>query len=156
MYSNLLIINILKYLNNNINNNVEVNSLEDLFNYNKFYIIRLFKRELGLTIKEYLNKIRIYNSLELVVNPNYSCLKVALESGFTSLEYYSEVFRKIIGISPLKYRQFYLKNTYLNDDLRNMVINNVISLNDLKEKIEFYIRNTKPKVMVKVKKIYFK
>ena len=33
-----------------------------------------------------------------------------------------------------------------------MVINNVISLSDLKEKIEFYIRNTKPKVMVKVKR----
>ena len=96
MYSNLLIINILKYLNDNIYNKIELDTLEDLFNYNKFYIIRLFKRELGLTIKEYLNKIRIYNSLDLIINPNNSCLKVALESGFTSLEYYSEVFTKII------------------------------------------------------------
>ena len=117
-------------------------------------MIRLFKREIGLTIKDYLNKIRIYNSLDLIINPNNSCLKVALETGFTSLEYYSEVFTKIIGISPLKYRQFYLKNANLSDNIKNIVINNVISLSDLKEKIEFYLRNTKPKVMVKVKKLY--
>ena len=154
MYSNLLIINILKYLNDNIYNKIELDTLEDIFNYNKFYLIRLFKKELGLTIKDYLNKIRIYNSLDLIINPNNSCLKVALESGFTSLEYYSEIFTKIIGISPLKYRQFYLKNANLSDDIKNIVINNVISLSDLKEKIEFYLRNTKPKVMVKVKKLY--
>ena len=154
MYSNLLIINILKYLNANIYNKIELDTLEDVFNYNKFYMIRLFKRELGLTIKDYLNKIRIYNSLDLIINPNNSCLKVALESGFTSLEYYSEIFTKIIGISPLKYRQFYLKNANLSDDIKNIVINNVINLSDLKEKIEFYLRNTKPKVMVKVKKLY--
>ena len=154
MYSNLLIINILKYLNDNIYNKIELDTLEVLFNYNKFYIIRLFKRELGLTIKEYLNKIRIYNSLDLIINPNNSCLKVALVSGFTSLEYYSEVFTKIIGISPLKYRQFYLKNSNLSDKIKNIVINNVISLSDLKEKVEFYLRNTKPKVMVKVKRLY--
>ena len=154
MYSNLLIINILKYLNANIYNKIELDTLEDVFNYNKFYLIRLFKRELGLTIKDYLNKIRIYNSLDLIINPNNSCLKVALESGFTSLEYYSEVFTKIIGISPLKYRQFYLKNANLSDNTKNIVINNVISLSDLKEKVEFYIRNTKPKVIVKVKRLY--
>ena len=154
MYSNLLIINILKYLNDNIYNKIELDTLEDVFNYNKFYLIRLFKKELGLTIKDYLNKIRIYNSLDLIINPNNSCLKVALESGFTSLEYYSEIFTKIIGISPLKYRQFYLKNANLSDDIKNIVINNVINLSDLKEKIEFYLRNTKPKVMVKVKKLY--
>ena len=154
MYSNLLIINILKYLNANIYNKIELDTLEDVFNYNKFYLIRLFKKELGLTIKDYLNKIRIYNSLDLIINPNNSCLKVALESGFTSLEYYSEIFTKIIGISSLKYRQFYLKNANLSDDIKNIVINNVINLSDLKEKIEFYLRNTKPKVMVKVKKLY--
>ncbi len=154
MYSNLLIINILKYLNANIYNKIELDNLEDLFNYNKFYLIRLFKREIGLTIKDYLNKMRIYNSLDLIINPNNSCLKVALESGFTSLEYYSEVFTKIIGISPLKYRQFYLKNANLSDNIKNIVINNVISLSDLKEKIEFYLRNTKPKVIVKVKRLY--
>ena len=154
MYSNLLIINILKYLNANIYNKIELDTLEDVFNYNKFYMIRLFKREIGLTIKDYLNKIRIYNSLDLIINPNNSCLKVALVSGFTSLEYYSEVFTKIIGISPLKYRQFYLKNSNLSDKIKNIVINNVISLSDLKEKVEFYLRNTKPKVMVKVKKLY--
>ena len=154
MYSNLLIINILKYLNANIYNKIELDTLKDIFNYNKFYLIRLFKREIGLTIKEYLNKMRIYNSLDLIINPNNSCLKVALESGFTSLEYYSEVFTKIIGISPLKYRQFYLKNANLSDNTKNIVINNVISLSDLKEKVEFYIRNTKPKVIVKVKRLY--
>ena len=154
MYSNLLIINILKYLNANIYNKIELDTLKDIFNYNKFYLIRLFKREIGLTIKDYLNKMRIYNSLDLIINPNNSCLKVALESGFTSLEYYSEVFTKIIGISPLKYRQFYLKNANLSDNTKNIVINNVISLSDLKEKVEFYIRNTKPKVIVKVKRLY--
>ena len=152
MYSNTLIIEALNYLNSNLYQKIDLDSLSQVFHYNKFYLIRLFKKELGITINDYLNQMRIYNSLELIVNPNYSCLKVALTYGFTSLEYYSETFKKIIGISPLKYRAFYLKKDNLTDDTRNIVINNVIKLNNLKEKSNYYIRNIKPKSFVKIKK----
>ena len=152
MYSNTLIIEVLNYLNANLYQKIELDSITQIFHYNKFYLIRLFKKELGITINDYLNQMRIYNSLELIVNPNYSCLKVALTYGFTSLEYYSETFKKIIGISPLKYRAFYLKKDNLTDDTKNLVINNVIKLNNLKEKSNYYIRNIKPKSFVKIKK----
>ena len=152
MYSNTLIIEALNYLNSNLYQKIDLDSLSQVFHYNKFYLIRLFKKELGITINDYLNQMRIYNSLDLIVNPNYSCLKVALTYGFTSLEYYSETFKKIIGISPLKYRAFYLKKDNLTDDTKNIVINNVIKLNNLKEKSNYYLRNIKPKNLVKVKK----
>ena len=134
MYSKPLIINILIFLNNNLYQKIELNYLEEMFHYNKFYIIRLFKKEIGITINDYLNRMRIYNSLNDIVNPNYSCLKVALLYGFTNLEYYSETFSKIIGISPLKYKKFYLKMDNLDNEIRNKIIENVINLSDLKDK----------------------
>ncbi len=152
MYSNPIIIDVLIFLNNNLYQKIELDYLEEIFHYNKFYIINLFKKEMGLTITDYLNKMRIYNSLNDIVNPNYSCLKVALSYGFTSLEYYSETFSKIIGVSPLKYRQFYLKIDTLTKEARSKIMKNIINLSFLKEKSNCYIRNNTQN-NVKVKKI---
>jgi YesN/AraC family two-component response regulator len=66
MYSNKLICEILIYIDKNIKNKITIEELENKFFYNRYYIMKLFKKEIGLTIVEYINSIRIYNSILLI------------------------------------------------------------------------------------------
>ena len=70
MFSNELVCNIIEYLNDNINKEITINELSLLFYFDKTYIMKRFKRELGISIHEYINTIRIYNSCFLLSIPS--------------------------------------------------------------------------------------
>ena len=106
--NNLLIIQVLDYIDKHLYGKITMNELSYFFHYNKDYIMRLFKRELHLTIFEYINYKKVFLSLEGLKYHDYSILKVALTYGFSSQEYYSEMFKKIVGVSPTIYRKFIL------------------------------------------------
>ena len=82
--------NIISYINENLYNNIKISDIENEFHYNKHYIMRLFKKETGLTITDYMNQVKILNSLSQLSKTNDLILKVALDNGFNSQEYYCD------------------------------------------------------------------
>jgi AraC-like DNA-binding protein/quercetin dioxygenase-like cupin family protein len=66
---------------------------------------RLFKQTLHQTPVEYLLHYRIQKSLSLLTNRSLTITDIAAACGFSGASYYTEVFRKIIGISPSTYRK---------------------------------------------------
>ncbi len=72
--------------------------------------MRIFKKEIKMTIVEYINKRKVFNSLHYLRTTNDSILKISLIHGYSSQEYYSEIFSKYIGVSPLVYRKFSKSN----------------------------------------------
>jgi AraC-like DNA-binding protein len=144
MYSNELICNILNYLDNNINSDISIDLISSIFCYDKFYIMKRFKKEIGLSIFNYINSTKIYNSLKYYRN-NDSILKIAFDSGFNSLEYYSEIFKKIIGVSPLDYKKFINFDIRLSEKDSNIIIDSLINLESLKNYCSVYRQRVKPK-----------
>lgn len=144
MYSNELVCKILKYIDDNINKKITVDELAKRFYYNRYYIMKLFKKEIGLSIFDYINHLRIYNSILAINESNKSLLSIAMENGFYSSEYFSEMFKKIIGVSPIIYKKtYYFKyNKFCNYD--ELCINNVIKLNTIISKVAKYKQNMKP------------
>jgi len=65
----------------------------------------LFQQTLHQTPFEYLLHYRIQKSLSLLADNNLSITAIAAACGFGGASYYTEVFRKIIGISPSAYRK---------------------------------------------------
>ena len=97
--------NIISYINENLYNNIKISDIENEFHYNKHYIMRLFKKETGLTITDYMNQVKILNSLSQLSKTNDLILKVALDNGFNSQEYYCEIFYKVMNQTPSNYRK---------------------------------------------------
>ena len=67
-----LIIEILDYIDSNIYKKITIEELSRIFFYNKDYLMRLFKREIGLTIFEYINSkkfIYLYNHIRILNIP---------------------------------------------------------------------------------------
>jgi len=144
MYSNKLVCDILNYIELNLNSKISINDLEKKFYYNKFYIMKLFKKEIGISIFEYINILRIYNSSNEIKNTNNSFTMISMNNGFYSLEYFSETFKKVVGVNPRTYKNFWNYNYKIKETDLNTIRESIIYLNNFIVKKENYISNTKP------------
>lgn len=148
MISNNLVCDILEYINKNINDKITIDDLTYEFNYNRYYLMKLFKKELDTSIINYINYKRIYNSLSSL-RDDKSILNVALNNGFYSQEYYTEIFKKVIGTNPITYKSF-IKNRHLSKKKEeDILITNLINLEDINAKTNNYIRRRKTDNKVK-------
>ena len=118
--------------------------LSNIFSYDKTYIMKKFKRELGITIIEYINNKRILNSLN-GYKSNTTILRIALLNGYNSIEYYSEIFRNLVGVSPRVYKRFITPLNNLNEEETNTIRNSISNLINIENKIQKYLSNQKPK-----------
>ena len=105
--------------------------------------MKRFKKELGITIHEYINIIRIYNSLSYFKDDNYF-LSIAFNNGFNSLEYFSETFKKVLGVSPRRYKKFVNRDIDLTVEDEIRVLHGLSDINHIKNKINLYLLNQKP------------
>ena len=151
MFSNDLVCNIIEYLNNNINKEISINELSMLFSYDKAYIMRKFKKELNISIHEYINTIRIYNSLRFFKDDNY-ILRIAFKNGFNSLEYFSEIFKKIMEVSPNVYKK-YSNYKNITDEEERKIMNNLSRIINIKTNVSNYLNHKKPITKIHVKRI---
>jgi len=68
------------------------------------YLAKIFKSETGRTIKEYLNECRIHAAKQQLLESKASISEIALDTGFDTLSYFSTVFKKLAGETPIAYR----------------------------------------------------
>ncbi|MCD3218097.1 response regulator [Clostridium botulinum C] len=83
-------------------------TLEDIANIcsiSPCYFSRLFKKELGVNFITYINKMRIDEAKKILINSNETINNISLKMGFDNCGYFIKVFKKIIGVTPKKYRQ---------------------------------------------------
>lgn len=155
MYSNELICNILDFISQNINRKITISELSTRFFFNKDYIMRLFKRELQTTILEYINRVRIYNSLTELQTTTKSILNIGLNNGFASQEYYSETFHKIVGVSPLIYRKFTKRSNEISEEEYLTIQTSLANLSSFINQVTYY-QNNRKKTLTKTLSIFKK
>ena len=144
MYSNQTICNILIYIDNNLNKKITINELEKQFFYNKYYLMKLFKKEIKVSILEYINILRIKNSINEIKSTNNSLTTIFINNGFYSLEYFSETFKKITGVNPTTFKKFLLYNKEIKDEDINKIRNSLIFLKEIEIQKDKYLKNQKP------------
>ena len=71
-----LIIDIINYIDTNIYTKISIDGISNEFFFNKDYIMRLFKKELDITINQYINYKKVYLSLNALENTNDSILNI--------------------------------------------------------------------------------
>lgn len=74
---------------------------------NRSYLCRLFRKEMGLTITEYINSIRVRNACRLLRESDLNITQISLQSGFNSTAYFDRQFRTLMGMSPTAYLNEY-------------------------------------------------
>ena len=95
------------YLTANYANDISLDKLADLFCMNKYYLAHTFKKIYGDSIIHMLNQIRCQTAKSLLENSNYSVSEISSAVGFNSGSYFSKMYKKIIGETPLQTRNNY-------------------------------------------------
>lgn len=68
------------------------------------YVGLIFRQETGESITEYLTRVRIEASKELLKNPELKVLDISERVGYINSQYFSTIFKKYTGLSPQQYR----------------------------------------------------
>lgn len=83
---------------------ISLKSLAEEFCVSPSYLSGLFRKEVGVTLTDYIHKIRINRSLVLLNTSALSIQEIAEQVGFLDVNYFARTFKKYHGISPKKYR----------------------------------------------------
>lgn len=84
---------------------LSLQEIADEIPVNASYLSHRFSEEIGTTFQEYLLGYRIHRAkISLVRHPDWSMTKVAEAAGFSSQNHFSNVFKKMEGITPSKYK----------------------------------------------------
>ena len=70
-----------------------------------FYFCKLFKKVTGINFTDYVSRVRVEKSKNLLLNPNLRISEIAYEVGFQSLTHFNRVFKRCVGQSPTEYRE---------------------------------------------------
>ncbi|MDO4323745.1 MAG: helix-turn-helix domain-containing protein [Lachnospiraceae bacterium] len=74
-------------------------------NVNRSYLSNLFRREVGMTITDYVTDRRIQSAADLLLTTQYPIKTVAKQVGIMDVHYFSRLFKKKMGKPPSKYRE---------------------------------------------------
>lgn len=94
----------IEYINNNIYNEITIDDICTKVHMSKYHFCRKFKNATGLTVMDYILKTRIVLAKNMLTKEKASVTEISNRCGFSSVSYFSRVFKRETGITPLKYR----------------------------------------------------
>lgn len=97
--------NVLEYIHSNIYKKISMKELADISCMSEDYLIRLFKKELFMTPVNYIIKKKMEKAQLKLVTGNAPIKEISYQLGFESQKYFTRVFKKMTGLTPLAYRK---------------------------------------------------
>lgn len=94
-----------EYLMSNFHEDVNLEEIAQLVHMAPGSICRFFKTEMGMTIFDYLNKIKVDYACSLLLNKELSIADIAYDCGFNNLSHFNKQFKKNMNITPSHYRK---------------------------------------------------
>jgi len=96
---------ITEYMEHNIEKEISRESLAEMVYLNPDYLARLFKKEKGESIGNYLINRRISIAKEYFENTSEPVNAVAVKVGYDNFSYFSKVFKDVTGLTPKEYKK---------------------------------------------------
>jgi AraC-like DNA-binding protein len=98
---------IINYINENYYNDLSLNRVAGEFFMNASYFSEYFKKNIGISFNEYVGRVRITKSIEMMEDGSKKISTVAFDVGFNSLASFYSTFKKITGFTPGEYNWKY-------------------------------------------------
>ena len=85
--------------------NIGLNLLSEHFSMNNSYLSKVFKKSFGVGVLEYINKLRIEKSKQMLIDTNLSLLQISESIGYISDITFIRIFKRYEGTTPGKFRE---------------------------------------------------
>lgn len=98
---------IINYIQHNLQNNITRQEISEAMHLNPQYLSRLFKKEKGINLSDFIIQEKMKIAESYVKNTNLTITIIASKVGYINFSYFTYNFKKIYGISPSDYRRQY-------------------------------------------------
>ncbi len=100
------------YIYNNLNSRITIKNLSEYTELSSSYLSRLFKKELGVSISDYIIEKKIEKAQHLLKYSDYSLIEIANYLAFSSQSHFIQTFKASLGMTPKKYRDQYYRTSW--------------------------------------------
>ncbi len=98
----------IKYIHDNFKQKLPLQLVSSYVFLNPQYFSRIFKKEVGVTYIDYVNKLKIVYACKLLETTSYPAYRISSECGFTDPSYFNRVFVQQMNMTPKAYRRKHL------------------------------------------------
>ncbi|WP_235548809.1 response regulator transcription factor [Paenibacillus sp. Soil522] len=91
------------FIERHYSENIKLETLADLFNYNSGYLGKMFKNFTGEPFNTYLDQVRIQHAIELL-KEGLKVHQVSERVGYANVDYFHSKFKKYKGVSPSSFK----------------------------------------------------
>jgi two-component system response regulator YesN len=99
-----------KFIEENLHEELKREDIAASVYLNPAYLSRLFKKETGLSISEYILGVRMDKAKKLLVESGVKVSNVAELTGYGHFSHFAKMFKRVTGISPQEYRKKFQTN----------------------------------------------
>lgn len=96
---------ILKYINDNITTPLSLTDVCQAVHLSKEYVARVFKKEMGITVTEYIIQQKLNLAKDMLSSDEISLKDISEKLGYQDYNYFSRLFKRYYGISPIKMKK---------------------------------------------------
>ena len=111
MLTNETVKQLLIYLKSHFAEEITLGSASEIVHLCHVYLSRLVKKETGNTFLEILTRVRMEQACNMLRDPNNKVYEIALAVGIKDSKYFSQIFKRYYGMTPIEFRQNLLNNT---------------------------------------------
>ena len=94
-----------KYIHDHMSENIGMAEFEKITHYSKYYLIHLFRQQMGVPPYRYLHQCRIQRAQELLRSTHDSVSEIAAQVGYMDSVSFIRHFQSIVGATPAQYRK---------------------------------------------------
>lgn len=96
---------VIEYLQHHYNEEVNLNQIASALHYSPSYLTKIFVQQYDTTPSKYMISLRMQKAQQLLAhNPELSVRQIGETVGYPEQGYFSRIFKKYVGVSPLEYR----------------------------------------------------
>ncbi len=97
----------LKFISKNYRDDLNIESISAQIGYSKYYFDKIFKKQMGITVHQYLNEYRVNKAKDLLAYSKLSINSIATQVGFKTTLTFIRNFKKVVHMTPSEYRDYY-------------------------------------------------
>lgn len=95
----------LNYIESNLDKSFTINELSEILFVNRSYLSRIFKKEMKISLKNYIDNFRVTRAREMLSMSEFELFEIAKQTGFTSYNSFYKTFKNVTKQTPSQYRE---------------------------------------------------
>jgi two-component system, response regulator YesN len=103
-----------KYIEENYMDDLTLEKVAEVVFLSPVYLSKVYKKNMGINFIDYITKIRIERSKELLSNKKLKVYEISNLVGYKNLKYFYKIFKNYTGYTPNTYREMLMKRKSIN------------------------------------------